>query len=334
MTRSSPGSREAAHEGWEPATLDLEQALLRLDLEELLPEPFDALATPAGRQAAAWITGAGPDVPTVRAVRTLRGTTREYFSWDHRPASPPHLWVAEVVPRDGPEPKPAGALWTLLHSWSPHPRGVAVTPGWESTFSLWAWAAPHHRNVVAAHLLRTLGRALTDPSRAGDALVPLACAEGPVGDAMLLAHRVRDGREAAGDPVRGRRRPAGPGRPRPARRCAARTAAGSHGDRRRPGHRSARRPAQPRLPPRAPPPRCGLRSPGCWRRPSPRTGRSRDSPLLSAAVDIAEDHRSRGTVAGPRRHGGPQGPQPASRRGRPPPRRPGPQRDLSAASSL
>ena len=59
--------------------------------------------------------------------------------------------------------------------------------GWGSAFGLWAWTAPHHRDVVAAHLLRTLARALTDPSRAGSALVPLARAEGPVGDGMLLA---------------------------------------------------------------------------------------------------------------------------------------------------
>ena len=59
--------------------------------------------------------------------------------------------------------------------------------GWGSAFGLWAWTAPHHRDVVAAHLPRTLARAFTDPSRAGDALVPLARAEGPVGDGMLLA---------------------------------------------------------------------------------------------------------------------------------------------------
>jgi hypothetical protein len=64
---------------------------------------------------------------------------------------------------------------------------VQRATGWGAVFELWAWTAPHHREVVAAHLLCTLARAPTEPSRAGDALVPLACAEGRVGDAMLLA---------------------------------------------------------------------------------------------------------------------------------------------------
>ncbi len=180
---------EAAREGWEPSPLDLEQSLLRLDLAELAPEPFEALETSAGRQAAAWITGGGPDAPSVRAMRAPQWDhPGESFGWDDdKPAPPPHIWVAEIVPGDRPEPGSAGALWSLLHAWSPHPRGVSVTTGWSSAFGLWAWTAPHHRDVVAAHLLPTLARAFTDPSRAGDALVPLARAEGRVGDAMLLA---------------------------------------------------------------------------------------------------------------------------------------------------
>lgn len=178
---------EAGREGWEPSALDLEQALLRLDLNGLAPEPFEALATAAGRQVAAWIRGGGPDEPSVRAVRALQWDhPRESFGWD-KPPPPPHMWVAEIVPGEAPEPGSPGALWSLLHAWSPHPQGVPVMTGWGSAFGLWAWAAPHHRDVVAAHLLRTLARALTDPSRAGDALVPLARADGLVGDGMLLA---------------------------------------------------------------------------------------------------------------------------------------------------
>lgn len=179
---------EAGRGGWEPSALDLEQALLRLDLDGLAPEPFEALATSAGRQAAAWIRGGGPHEPSIRAVRALQWDhPTESFGWDDKPPPPPHVWVAEIVPGEAPGPGFPGALWSLLHSWSPHPHGVAVMTGWGSAFGLWAWTAPHHRDVVAAHLLRTLARAFTDPSRAGDALVPLALANGPVGDGMLLS---------------------------------------------------------------------------------------------------------------------------------------------------
>ena len=178
---------EAKSDGWQPAELDLELALLRLNLDGLDPEPFEALATPAGRQVAAWIRGGGPDVPTTRPVRVMQWEhPRESLGWDDTPAPPTHLWVASVVPAP-PGATPPGALWALLHSWSPSPRGVQRATGWGAVFELWAWTAPHHREVVAAHLLCTLARAPTEPSRAGEALVPLACAEGRVGDAMLLA---------------------------------------------------------------------------------------------------------------------------------------------------
>ena len=68
---------EAAREGWEPSPLDLEQSLLRLDLAELAPEPFEALETSAGRQAAAWITGGGPTRPASVQCVPLSGITRE-----------------------------------------------------------------------------------------------------------------------------------------------------------------------------------------------------------------------------------------------------------------
>ncbi|WP_185996659.1 hypothetical protein [Nocardioides campestrisoli] len=179
---------EARREGWEPSALDLEQALLRLDLTGLAPEPFEALATPAGRQAATWITEGGPDEPSVRAVRALQWERpRQSYGWNDKPSPTPHLWVAEVVPGSAPRLGAPGALWSLLHSWSPHPQGVSVATGWSSAFGLWAWTAPHHRDVVAAHLLRPLARSFTDPSRAGDALVPLARADGAVGDGLLLA---------------------------------------------------------------------------------------------------------------------------------------------------
>ncbi len=126
---------------------------------------------------------------------------RESFSWqDDEPATPPHLWAAEVVPRASDASRAPARCGGSSTRGDPTLAVSRWRTGWSAAFPLWSWAAPHHRDVVAAHLLRTLARALADPSRAGDALVPLACADGPVGDAMLLAHRVRDGRQAPGHP--------------------------------------------------------------------------------------------------------------------------------------
>ena len=177
---------DARQAGWRPAAVDLEQAMLRLDLEGLEAETFEALSTPAGGQVATWIRAGGPAVPTTRPVRMLKWEFQQpSFGWQDEEPRPTYVWAAEVVPRaSDAEP---GPLWRMLHSWRPDPRGLAVGTGWGAAFPLWSWAAPHHREVVAAHLLRTLAHALADPSRAGDALVPLACADGPVGDAMLLA---------------------------------------------------------------------------------------------------------------------------------------------------
>lgn len=174
----------AATEGWEPDRLDLEQALLRLDLTTADAQSFTGLGTAAGDKVAAWI--ADPPRPpnvTLASVREYQDTAN-YPERATRPV--PQISMALVADS---EPSPhTGPLWRMMSTWQPNGRGFWAHWDPEATFECWPLVMPYHRDVVAAHLLPEMSRARASTCQGDVALMPLALADGHIGDALIAAY--------------------------------------------------------------------------------------------------------------------------------------------------
>ncbi len=176
---------QAARGGWDPDPVDLEQALLRLDLGDASSAAFASLGTPAADLAVMWIAHGGHRAPVVRqewAMEYPRGYRPEGYRDGEEPT---YLTVARCIP-DPDDPLEAGPLWSRLSAWKPSDGGVM--PSWspETAFECWPLVLPHHRDLLAAHLLLELSRARSTRSQGVAVLVPLAEADGPVGEALLV----------------------------------------------------------------------------------------------------------------------------------------------------
>jgi hypothetical protein len=87
------------------------------------------------------------------------------------------------------EPSPhTGPLWRMMSTWQPNARGFWAHWDSEATFECWPLVMPYHRDVVAAHLVPEMSRARSSTCQGDVALVPLALANGEVGDALLAAY--------------------------------------------------------------------------------------------------------------------------------------------------
>lgn len=194
----------AAVDGWEPDDVDLEQALLRLDLSTAVAEPFASLAGDAGSRVAAWVRHGGHRAPRVQVgvakghLDALRTMTQRRA--DAKPRSSP-------TPDQGPHPEPlqVGPLWAALGT-SPKPRNDSGA-GWDpdAAFETWPLVLPHERELLAAHLLPELSRARESRSQGLAAMVDLTERPGPAGTALLVglaytaAGKHHDARSAAAD---------------------------------------------------------------------------------------------------------------------------------------
>ncbi|SDC83145.1 DUF6493 family protein [Nocardioides lianchengensis] len=153
----------AAAQGWTPDELDLEQALLRLDPSAADPALFEALGGDAAARVARWIRSGGRRTPV-----GVRGRAPE-----------PAVESLE-------DPPVTGLLWERLSRWTVPRKGQ--TAGWDpgAAFDTWPLVLPHHRDIVAAHLLRELSRARDSRCQGLGALVDLTEGSGPVGNALLV----------------------------------------------------------------------------------------------------------------------------------------------------
>ncbi|GLW28368.1 DUF6493 family protein [Actinoplanes regularis] len=171
----------AEAEGWQPWPVDFEQALLRLprQTDPAVVARAAELTSPAGRQFAAWLTGAGlPDPVSTRfeqrptAADRPRAPVARRVVAALRPARDGGLRLERQLLTIDPESSPR--LWPDDFRWC----GDVLT-----------MVLPHHREAVAAWALSELAATADQDQRAGSAVLPLlAEGSGPVGPA--LAHGV------------------------------------------------------------------------------------------------------------------------------------------------
>jgi hypothetical protein len=175
----------AADEEWDPDPVDLEQALLRLDLGAS-PAAFAGIGTPAADLASVWAAHQGHRNPVLRDEHAAEYPRGYLDDRDPDTIDRTYVTVARCTP-DPTDPLETGDLWARLSVWEPSPRGVM--PGWnpEIAYECWPLVLPHHREVVAAHLLPALSRGRSTRSQGVATLVPLAEADGPVGVALRVA---------------------------------------------------------------------------------------------------------------------------------------------------
>ncbi|WP_203731668.1 hypothetical protein [Paractinoplanes durhamensis] len=145
----------AERDNWQPGPYDLAQALLRLPttVDTAVITAADRLVSPAGRQFATWLHAGG--LPPATATIT---------TGPHRRATvvPP---PAPTIPSDAhPEPAPAGVP-PLLHDPTPAAtvdtiiRDLLTPPVLEAAEAIppdmgcWTMVLPHHRDLIAAHVL-------------------------------------------------------------------------------------------------------------------------------------------------------------------------------------
>lgn len=160
-------------EGCLPWPADFLQAILRLPRrsESSTREAAARLRSPAGRQFAAALDAGG--VPDPRPAISWAGTG----STVALTATPEAARWGEHVERIWELPDPAA---TLGHAWYQETDQLSV----------WVWALPSHRDVVAAHALPIL-TAILNPWRIrgpiGEFISALPDLDGPVGPATNLA---------------------------------------------------------------------------------------------------------------------------------------------------
>ncbi|MBV1855640.1 DUF7824 domain-containing protein [Catellatospora tritici] len=184
--------QQAEREGWQPWSVDLEQALLRLP-RTVDPEVVAAaaiLSSPAGRRLAAWLAAPVPDPVPLR--REQHADPRE-GPW---PQAPDLRQVVALKPPEGVSPL-LRQLFTLVRhdrsSWAPD---AVLEP------QLWAAALPSHPEVVAAWALPGLAALADSDSVGGALLLPLlAECDGPAGPAVHLALAYTLGARAAADRI-------------------------------------------------------------------------------------------------------------------------------------
>lgn len=169
----------AERDGWQPWSVDLDQALLRLprDIDPQVARAAMRLRSPAGAVFARWVSGPMPDPLSLRREQTA--DPRPKHSWERQPA------VRRVVALKPPEQ--VSPLMRDLMTVVRHDRPTMAAAAVDRP-QLWVAALPSHREVVAASALPSLA-ALADLDHEGDGLLlaHLAEASGPVGPAVHLA---------------------------------------------------------------------------------------------------------------------------------------------------
>lgn len=187
----------AAAGAWEPDPIDLEQALLRLDLTGAVdPDPFAALGTRAGDTTSAWISGRSPLQPEVTLRRIKQYRDPQFDEGRHEPPPPDtFLSLPDITPAD--RPTDDLELWPLLTSITYPGRGFFGQWDPEAAYRAWPLVLPHHRELIAAFLIPDLVRGRSSTCQADVALVPLAEANGEAGPAMLGALTYALGAKAA-----------------------------------------------------------------------------------------------------------------------------------------
>lgn len=194
----------AAAQGWEPDGIDLEQALLRLDLASAPQEPFAALGSPSGARVDEWIRNDGHRPPLVRVEGVREYLDTANMLPQERATAQPRVSPMAHLGADPADPLEVGPLWAELSSWTAPKAGLSV--GWDpdAAFETWPLVLPHHRDLVAAHLLPELSRARESRCQGLPALVNLT-ESGTAGPALLVglayaaAGRHQDAQSAAAD---------------------------------------------------------------------------------------------------------------------------------------
>ncbi|WP_193614324.1 DUF6493 family protein [Nocardioides lijunqiniae] len=177
---------DAAAQSWSPDPVDLEQALLRLDLAGTQSEPFAALGSAAGRQVSEWVRAGGHRPPTIQVARAREYLDTLNMGSEERAAAKPRSSPMAEVRAAVNDPLSLGPLWSELARWSVPSGGLTV--GWapDDPFETWPLVLPHHPELVAAHLLPELSRARQTRSQGAAALVSLTETADTVGPALLL----------------------------------------------------------------------------------------------------------------------------------------------------
>ncbi len=219
--------RRAADEGWEPWPADLMLALLRLprDPDPATAARAAGLGIPAGIALARRLSLGTTDPPvvaeirrrhhwsTIGAPRVIRLTGPDPAAvsdmidmpqfivtnvgdqlilatvWSAGPGEPSAYDHIEIAGSAGDYCDPCELVGELTEPerWmeSGHP---AITVGDETGWlSCWPMLLPAHRDVIAAHLVPYMRKAVRDGRGGGVVLPGLAAADGPVGAGMHLA---------------------------------------------------------------------------------------------------------------------------------------------------
>ncbi|GLH96363.1 DUF6493 family protein [Phytohabitans aurantiacus] len=174
----------ADRDGWQPATGDLTQALMRLprEVDPAIHTAAARLTSPAGRRFAAWLAAGVIDPRTwIEEVPATAYSSGMRVAMLDAPGLPSEFSDARAARERSSFgwPRPALALWPMV--------------------------TPSHRELAAAHLQPYVAAALESPDPGTAFLDGLAAADGPAGPAtaVTLAYAMANRREsvrlAAGD---------------------------------------------------------------------------------------------------------------------------------------
>ena len=185
--------------GAAPLPCDLEQALLRVPVEEaqeiLASSPL--LATPAGKELAALFAWGEGSLPVFErfVIRRADPSQHAHSADSHTPAHATHSHLAHahtaahararaprIAPRFSPfheliaaPDRPPSPLTVLSHL--PDPDDVALFTHAESSvhaaLALWPSLLPYHPEIIAAHAIPVLYQQAKDTDRGRNALLPL-----------------------------------------------------------------------------------------------------------------------------------------------------------------
>ena len=172
----------AEAQGWQPGSIDFEQALLRVSrtADNVVLTRAATLTSEAGRRLGAWLAGGLPDPVSTRFEQ--RSVHHDRPAYDPPPTARRVVANLEPVRADGLYLD--GELFTLTRQPYTSYYGSTLTSGTD----ILAMVLPQHREVTAAWALPSLAALADQDDHGTGSLLPLLaeCA-GPFGPAMSLA---------------------------------------------------------------------------------------------------------------------------------------------------